>query len=41
LGEKAVALLLEMIKTGEQSGKGYLYKPKLIVRASARAIRRS
>jgi GntR family transcriptional regulator of arabinose operon len=38
LGKKAVALLLEMIKTGEQSGNGYLYKPKLIMRASAKAI---
>ncbi|MDR1157743.1 MAG: GntR family transcriptional regulator [Oscillospiraceae bacterium] len=41
LGEKAVALLLEMIKTGEQSGQGYLYKPRLIVRTSTRAIQRS
>jgi GntR family transcriptional regulator of arabinose operon len=39
LGEKAVALLLEMIKTGAQSGNGYLYKPRLIVRSSARAMR--
>ncbi|MDR0671913.1 MAG: GntR family transcriptional regulator [Oscillospiraceae bacterium] len=38
LGEKSAALLLEMIKTGAQSDQSYLYKPRLIVRASTRAV---
>ncbi|MDR1604907.1 MAG: GntR family transcriptional regulator [Gracilibacteraceae bacterium] len=34
LGEKAAALLLEMIRGGTQNEKGYLYRPRLVIRRS-------